>query len=61
MNLTHLVLGLGMAALSAAMFARAKRTADGKTERSARFAGTLLSVAAVAFLVAFALGALTAR
>lgn len=61
MNLTHLALAATFAALAAAMFARARRTADGKIERSSRFAGTLLSVAATAFLVAFALSALTAR
>jgi len=59
MNLVHLALGATFAILAAAMFMRAGRAADGKTERSSRFAGTLLSVAAIAFFVAFALGALT--
>lgn len=60
-NYTHLVLALVFAAVAAAMFARARRTADGKVERSSRFAGMMMSVAAVAFFVAFALSALTAR
>jgi len=59
MNLAHLALSVTFAALAAAMFMRAKRTSDGKIERSSRFAGTLLSVAAIAFLVAFSLSALT--
>lgn len=59
MNPTYLILAGTFAALAAAMFARAKRTSDGKIERSSRFAGTLLSVAAVAFLVAFTLTFLT--
>ena len=59
MSLTHLALGLTCAALAAAMFMRAARTSDGKIERNSRFAGTLLSVGAVAFLVAASLSFLT--
>lgn len=59
MSLSHLALALTFAALAAAMFARAKRTSDGKVERSSRFAGTLLSVASIAFLVAASLAFLT--
>ena len=60
-NYTHLVLALSLAAVAAAMFARAKHTTNGQTERSSRFAATMLSVAAIAFFVAFGLSAVTAR
>ena len=61
MTYTHLALGAALGAVSALSFARAKRTSDGRTERSARFAGTLMAVGAVAFLVAAGLSLATGR
>lgn len=59
MNPVHLALGILFAALAAAMFASARRATDGRAERNARLAGTLFSVASVAFLVAAALSWIT--
>lgn len=61
MNLTFLALGATFLTLAALFFAQAKRATDGKAERSARLAGTLFAVAAVAFLVAAGLGFVTGR
>jgi hypothetical protein len=56
---TNLALAAAFMAVSAVLFARAKRTTDGKTERTSHAAGALFAVAAVAFLVAAILGLVT--
>ncbi len=61
MTYTHLILGLIMLTLALTFFARAKKAADGVTERNSRLAGALFAVAGVAFFVAFGLSVVTAR
>ena len=61
MTVTYFALGATFAAIAAGAFARAKRAGDGKAERQGNLAGALFMVAAVAFIVAGALGMATGR